>query len=107
MSHSSIPEVDPSTFEREVLASEVPVLLDFTATWCAPCRALVPVLQKIATDYAGKVAVRSIDGDEHASIAAKYGVKGFPTILAFSKGEVVARHVGVTSRERLLEMVAI
>lgn len=100
----SIPEVTEATFEREVLASDVPVLLDFTATWCGPCRALTPILEGIAKDHVGKLRVAAVDGDEAASIATKYGVRSYPTLLLFSKGEVVARHVGLTTRARILEM---
>lgn len=101
---SSLPEITESTFEREVLASDLPVLLDFTATWCGPCRALTPILEGIAKDQSGKLRVASVDGDEAASIATRYGVRSFPTLLLFSKGQVVARHVGLTTRARILEM---
>lgn len=103
MSH--LPEVDESTFEAEVIASELPVLLDFTATWCGPCRALEPILQGIARDRAGALRVLSVDGDEAQAIATRYGVRSYPTMLLFARGQVVARQVGLTSRARILEMM--
>jgi thioredoxin 1 len=98
-------EIDEQSFEAEVIGSDVPVLVDFTATWCAPCRALTPILHKIAAEGAGRLKVATIDGDECASIATRFGVRGFPTVIAFVGGKEVARHVGVTSKEKLLKMI--
>lgn len=106
MSHS-LPEVTEESFERDVLASEVPVLLDFTATWCAPCRALTPILERIAAEKEGILRVASVDGDASPAIAARYGVRSFPTLLVLRKGEVVAKHVGLTTRARILEMTEV
>lgn len=100
-----IHEITDQNFEAEVLASTVPVLVDFTATWCSPCRALAPILHKLAAEGAGRLKVGSIDGDENPAICARFGIKGFPTVIAFAGGREVARHVGLTSKEKLLKMV--
>ncbi len=102
-----LPEVTEESFDRDVLASEIPVLLDFTAPWCAPCRALTPILEAVAVETAGKLRVASVDGDISPKIAARFGVKSFPTLLLFDKGLVVAKHVGLTTRARILEMTTI
>jgi len=104
MSHA-LPEVTDATFDHEVLASDLPVLLDFTATWCGPCRALTPILEGLAKERAGELRVASVDGDEAVGIAGRFGVRSYPTMLLFWRGQVVARHVGLTTRARILEMV--
>lgn len=102
---TSIVELSAETFDAQVLQAHVPVLVDFTATWCSPCRALTPILQKIAHEGGGAVMVGSVDGDDAPGICARYGVKSFPTIVAFVNGREVARHVGLTSKERLLGLL--
>lgn len=81
------------------------MLVDFTATWCTPCRALAPVLTKIAGEQAGRLKVVAVYGDESPGLAARYGVKGFPTLIAFAGGREVARHVGLTTAERLMKLL--
>jgi thioredoxin 1 len=98
-------EVTERNFEAEVLGAGVPVLLDFTATWCAPCRALKPILAKLASEGAGRFKVALVDGDENPGLAARFGVKGFPTTIAFAGGKEIGRQVGVTTKERLLRLV--
>ena len=102
----NVHELTSRNFEQEVLAADVPVLVDFTAPWCAPCRALTPILREIAVEGAGRFRVATVDGDACPDIATRFGVKAFPTIIAFRGGKEIARQVGLTSRERLLKMVA-
>jgi thioredoxin 1 len=98
---SKMPVVTEETFVREVLESKVPVLLDFGATWCGPCRALEPVLEKLATQLGDRVKVLAIDADDSAAIAAKYRVRAVPTVIAFVGGQEHKRHTGVASLEVL------
>ena len=98
-------EIDDTSFEREVLRAETPVLVDFTARWCSPCRALAPILDQLAAAHAGRLAIRSVDGDRHPMLAGRYGVRAFPTVVAFAGGEDVGRRVGLTTAPKLLELV--
>jgi thioredoxin 1 len=101
----NIPIVTESDFEREVLASPLPVLLDFGAEWCGPCRALEPVIEKLAERNAGKVRVLKIDADASASVAARYRVRALPTVITFVAGQEHKRHTGATSLEVLTKLL--
>ncbi len=92
-------------FDQEVLSSSVPVLVDFTATWCGPCKQLAPIVDQIATDLDGKVKVGKLDVDESPVTAGKYGVRGVPTIMLFKNGQRAAQHVGLTTKQKLLDLV--
>jgi thioredoxin 1 len=101
----AIPIVTDADFEQEVLKSPLPVLLDFTADWCSPCRTLEPVVEKIAEHHAGTVRVLKIDADASASIAARYGVRALPTVISFVDGQVHKRHTGATTMATLLRLL--
>lgn len=92
-------------FERTVLKSDVPVLVDFWAEWCAPCRALAPVVEEVAKNLAGKISVGKMNIDEHPNTPGKYAVQAIPTLLLFQKGEVVDKVVGLVNRSKLEEML--
>lgn len=96
-----------TNFESEVLKSDVPVLVDFTATWCGPCRALAPIVEKIADDYQGKVKVGKLDIDESPTLTAKFGVRSVPTVLVFKGGQKHGQHVGLTTREKLVQLLGV
>ncbi len=90
-------------FEREVLASETPVLVDFWAEWCAPCRAVGPVVEEIARDFEGRAVVGKVNVDEHPELAREYGIRSIPSLLVFRHGEITDRVVGVVATPRLAE----
>ena len=92
-------------FESEVLGSQVPVLVDFTATWCGPCKSLAPIVDQIATELDGKVKVGKLDVDDSPLTAGKYGVRGVPTVMVFKNGQRSAQHVGLTTKQKLLALV--
>ncbi len=100
MSENTLSVVD-GTFDNEVLKSELPVLVDFWASWCGPCRAIAPIVEEIAKDYAGRLKVAKVDVDANAETTANYGVRGIPTLILFKQGEVVNSHVGMITKTQL------
>ena len=96
-------QITDASFEEVVLKSDKPVLVDFCATWCGPCRMLGPVIEEIATEYEGRVVVGKVDVDSNQEYAAKYGVRNIPTVLVFQNGEVVGRQVGVAPKNTYTE----
>lgn len=98
---SEVMEFTDGNFEDQVLKSAVPVLVDFWAVWCGPCRMMAPVVDQLASDYAGKVKVGKLNVDDNPDIAARYGVRGIPTLILFANGKVKAQTVGAQPRETL------
>ncbi|MFV0564293.1 MAG: thioredoxin [Flavobacteriaceae bacterium] len=98
-------EITDETFEETVLKSEKPVLVDFWAAWCGPCRMVGPVIEEISGEYEGKAVVGKVDVDANQEFAAKYGVRNIPTVLVFQNGEVVARQVGVAPKAAYTEAI--
>ncbi|WP_298148395.1 thioredoxin [Flavobacterium sp.] len=95
--------ITDATFEEIVLKSDKPVLVDFWAAWCGPCRMVGPVIEELATEYAGKAVVGKVDVDANQEFAAKYGIRNIPTVLTFKNGEVVNKQVGVAPKQTYAE----
>ncbi len=91
-------QISDQDFEQKVLKSEQPVLVDFWAAWCGPCRALGPVIESLAGLYAGKAVVAKVDVDANQQVAMKYGIRSIPTVILFDKGRIVETFVGVRPR---------
>lgn len=103
---ANIVNATDTSFDADVIKSDVPVLVDFWATWCVPCKAIAPTLEAIANDQAGKVKVVKVDIDNNPSIAMKYGVRSIPTVLMFKGGQVVGQQVGAANRRTYDALVA-
>ena len=91
-------QVTESNFEDEVLSSDIPVLIDFWAVWCGPCKMVSPIVEELASEYAGKLKVGKCDVDSNQSIAVKYGIRSIPTLLIFKGGEVVQQMIGASPK---------
>ncbi len=98
---ANVTELTDQTFESEVLQSSVPVLVDFWAPWCGPCRMIAPIIEELARDNSGAIKVAKINIDDSPNVAASYGVSSIPTLMLFKGGEVVDRFVGVQPKSRL------
>ena len=101
----NILEITDQSFEQDVLKSDKPVLVDFWATWCGPCRMIAPTVEALAKDYAGKATVGKVNVDENQSTPARYNIRGIPTLLLFKNGQVQEQIVGAVSRETIENML--
>ncbi|MEM9687224.1 MAG: thioredoxin [Bacteroidota bacterium] len=96
-------EITDATFEKVVLESDKPVMVDFWAAWCGPCRTVGPIVEEISNEYQGRAVVGKVDVDANQDFASKYGVRNIPTVLLFKNGEIVGRQVGVAPKAKYTE----
>jgi thioredoxin 1 len=101
----SVMHFTDGNFKSEVLDSATPVLVDFWATWCGPCRMVAPVVEELSVEYAGKVKVGKVDVDENSKVATQYGIMSIPTIMIFKNGKVMEQVVGALSKGQLKSMI--
>src|SRR4051812_24906551 len=101
MSSPAIQHVTDDTFDPEVLKSDTPVLVDYWAEWCGPCKAIAPILEEVAKDYGPRVQIAKMNVDENRDVPAKFGIRGIPTLMLFKDGQLAATKVGALSKSQL------
>jgi thioredoxin 1 len=102
----NVMEFDDQNFDSDVLEAGMPVLVDFWAVWCGPCKAIAPIVEEVANDYSGKVRVGKIDVDSNNQVARRYGIRSIPTLLLFSGGEVVDQIIGNVAKANIESMLS-
>lgn len=106
MAGENIVHVNDDNFDQEVLKSDLPVLVDFWAAWCGPCKMIGPIVEKLADEHAGKIKVAKCDTEESSQVPGRYGIRGIPTLILFKNGEVVDQVVGAVPKEVLDDLIS-
>ena len=99
-------ELNETNFEQEVLKANMPVLVDFWAVWCGPCKMIAPIVDELAVEYEGKLKIGKVDVDNHQQIAMQYGIRSIPTLLIFNNGKVVEQIVGAAPKKSLVDKLS-
>ena len=102
---ASVPAVDSTNFKREVLESDIPVMVDFWAEWCVPCRMIAPIVERLAQRYAGRLKVVKLDVDANQDLAIQYQVMSIPTLLFFKNGQAVDRIIGAVGEQAIIQKI--
>ena len=105
MASELIKHVSDASFESDVLQSELPVLVDYWAEWCGPCKMIAPILDDVSVDYEGKMQIAKMNVDENRDIPAKFGIRGIPTLMLFKNGQLAATKVGAMSKAQLITFI--
>ena len=105
MANDLIKNISDASFEADVLQSELPVLVDYWAEWCGPCRSIAPILDELAEQYAGKLQICKMNVDENRDIPAKFGIRGIPTLMLFKDGQLAATKVGAMTKSQMIAFV--
>ena len=105
MASANVKVFNDLNFEEEVLKADGAVLVDFTATWCGPCKQLAPIVEQVAAELVGKAIIGKLDIDESPMTAAKFGIRSVPTLMVFKNGEKAAQHLGVTSKAKIVNLL--
>ena len=101
----NIKHITDASFEADVLKSELPVLVDFWAEWCGPCKAIAPILEEVAKEYDGKILIAKLDVDANTQVPGKFGIRGIPTLILFKNGEPAAQKVGAMAKGQLMSFI--
>jgi thioredoxin 1 len=105
MASDLIKHISDQSFEADVLQAATPVLVDYWAEWCGPCKMIAPILDEVATTYSGKLQIAKMNVDENQAIPAKFGIRGIPTLMLFKNGELAATKVGALSKSQLMAFI--
>ena len=105
MSNDLIKHVSDASFEQDVLKASGPVLVDYWAEWCGPCKMIAPILEEVAKEYDGKLVIAKLDVDANTAVPAKFGIRGIPTLILFKNGEVAAQKVGALAKGQLTAFI--
>jgi thioredoxin 1 len=101
----SVSHVTDGSFQQDVIQSQIPVLVDYWAEWCGPCKMIAPILEEVSRDYDGRIQVAKLNVDDNNEMASRYGIRGIPTLMLFKGGEVVATKVGALSKSQLTQFL--